>query len=400
VTLQRRVFLAGIGGAASLATPQMANASPSAIGPGINVRDYGAVGDGLADDAPALQAAIRAAEATLPRGFVSIPHGVYRLNSGLVFTQHSTGLIGDRNGTWLNYDGDDANAIEITCGGGTRLENLRLTKIGGSGVNGIAFHYTDVATTNYQNTLCNVAVIDFTTGNGVDFSGSECGLFDGVQATNCGVGFYCGINPSGGGGAINNVFQRCRAQSCRTSAWDINHCDGTTFMGCQALLSGVGDPDTPQFVMRGRCRGNIFWALDVENPTGTPHRGIGLECSGTEHIVNLFSYGLDCGVHLSGATGCVVLGGKYASVSTPVQISASSIGNTILDANSANIADSSEVGSNIIFSKFGLRSPQGSTGNRPPASSAGAGAMWFDTSLGKPVWSDGSAWHDASGAPQ
>jgi hypothetical protein len=38
------------------------------------------------------------------------------------------------------------------------------------------------------------------------------------------------------------------------------------------------------------------------------------------------------------------------------------------------------------------------TGSRPSASTAGAGAMIFDTTLGKPCWSTGSAWVDATGA--
>lgn len=35
--------------------------------------------------------------------------------------------------------------------------------------------------------------------------------------------------------------------------------------------------------------------------------------------------------------------------------------------------------------------------NRPSASAAGAGAMMFDTTLDRPIWSNGSAWVDASG---
>lgn len=38
------------------------------------------------------------------------------------------------------------------------------------------------------------------------------------------------------------------------------------------------------------------------------------------------------------------------------------------------------------------------TGSRPAAGTAGAGAMIFDTTLGKPIWSTGSAWVDATGA--
>lgn len=38
------------------------------------------------------------------------------------------------------------------------------------------------------------------------------------------------------------------------------------------------------------------------------------------------------------------------------------------------------------------------TGSRPNAATAKAGAMFFDTTLGKPIWSTGSAWVDATGA--
>jgi hypothetical protein len=37
------------------------------------------------------------------------------------------------------------------------------------------------------------------------------------------------------------------------------------------------------------------------------------------------------------------------------------------------------------------------TSNRPAASDAGVGASMFDTTLGRPIWSDGSQWIDASG---
>ena len=37
------------------------------------------------------------------------------------------------------------------------------------------------------------------------------------------------------------------------------------------------------------------------------------------------------------------------------------------------------------------------TGSRPSASTAGAGAMVFDTTLNKPIWSDGTNWRDATG---
>jgi hypothetical protein len=41
--------------------------------------------------------------------------------------------------------------------------------------------------------------------------------------------------------------------------------------------------------------------------------------------------------------------------------------------------------------------PHGATSYRPSATSVGIGFQWFDTTLHKPVWSDGTAWRDATG---
>jgi hypothetical protein len=39
----------------------------------------------------------------------------------------------------------------------------------------------------------------------------------------------------------------------------------------------------------------------------------------------------------------------------------------------------------------------GTTANRPAASSVGAGGEYYDTTLSKPIWSDGTTWRDAVG---
>jgi hypothetical protein len=45
-----------------------------------------------------------------------------------------------------------------------------------------------------------------------------------------------------------------------------------------------------------------------------------------------------------------------------------------------------------------IRTGRAATGSRPAAATVGSGAMFFDTTLGKPIWSTGSAWVDATGA--
>lgn len=44
-----------------------------------------------------------------------------------------------------------------------------------------------------------------------------------------------------------------------------------------------------------------------------------------------------------------------------------------------------------------IRTGRDTTGNRPAASGVGAGAMFYDTTLSKPIWSNGSVWKDATG---
>lgn len=44
-----------------------------------------------------------------------------------------------------------------------------------------------------------------------------------------------------------------------------------------------------------------------------------------------------------------------------------------------------------------LRTGADITANRPSASAAGSGSMFYDTTLSKPIWSDGTTWRDATG---
>lgn len=44
-----------------------------------------------------------------------------------------------------------------------------------------------------------------------------------------------------------------------------------------------------------------------------------------------------------------------------------------------------------------FRTGSGTTVQRPSATTVGAGAMYFDTTVGTPIWSTGTAWVDATG---
>lgn len=44
-----------------------------------------------------------------------------------------------------------------------------------------------------------------------------------------------------------------------------------------------------------------------------------------------------------------------------------------------------------------FKTGQPDTANRPAAATAGPGAMVYDVTLGKPIWSNGTVWRDAAG---
>lgn len=54
-------------------------------------------------------------------------------------------------------------------------------------------------------------------------------------------------------------------------------------------------------------------------------------------------------------------------------------------------------GTQILISDSYLRSRVLTTVSRITAAAAGAGSFYYDTTLGKPVWSDGTNWRDAAG---
>lgn len=98
-------------------------------GPWIDVRAYGAKGDGVTDDTAAIQAAIDALG--FPGGTVYLPGLFYRITSTLYWNKSGVrfvGAAGTDGSTRLRWDGA-AGGIMIAVGGaayGTRIEGLEM----------------------------------------------------------------------------------------------------------------------------------------------------------------------------------------------------------------------------------------------------------------------------------
>ncbi|MCO4276552.1 right-handed parallel beta-helix repeat-containing protein [Pseudarthrobacter sp. HLT3-5] len=154
----------------------------------LNVKDYGAAGDGVADDSPPLQAALNAA---LPDSTIFFPSGRYRLVSGLTSASPRVHLTGSGiiradtpEMTMLTVTGPGTTASIHFDGGNKAAVGARVTAAGCQLVDGLLENFrseaggatairveTEGGVLIERNVIANVtAVGDKVTGNSVGAS--------------------------------------------------------------------------------------------------------------------------------------------------------------------------------------------------------------------------------------
>ena len=95
-----------------------------------NVKDYGAVGDGSTFDAPAIQAAINAAQSTVSGGRIYFPPGIYNTRTTTIsITSLAVVLEMADPGTYIKYGGT-GYAISFSLAGATQIHSCGLLLVG------------------------------------------------------------------------------------------------------------------------------------------------------------------------------------------------------------------------------------------------------------------------------
>lgn len=124
----------------------------------VNVKDFGAVGDGVTDDTAAIQAAITA---TTTGKSIYFPSGTYSFSSQLVFNTNKIGIQGDGSSTtFLKYTGSNTTNDIIVVGDGiSQIVNIIISGFtiysSTSMTGGFAFHLKKICRSNLNDVIVN-----------------------------------------------------------------------------------------------------------------------------------------------------------------------------------------------------------------------------------------------------
>lgn len=215
----------------------------------VNVRDFGAVGNGVADDTAAIQAALNYAETK--SGTVFVPFGTYKCTSSLLVK--SISIIGEGTDVFAKgasvFDftsaNSDINAVVVSSGTSNRLdgvaiENIQIWRSSSSptaGSGSIGIKLVGVIGFNIKNVLTN----GFDIGSYIT-STSTGGVCSG------GIMEMCRFENNGTAGmkndaCIESVFLRCKFGVANYCIWILSDginpysCNGNQWIGGTAIAN-------------------------------------------------------------------------------------------------------------------------------------------------------------------
>lgn len=376
------------------------NAQPTSV----KQASYGAVGDGVADDTTAIQNALN----DTISNHVFFPAGTYN-HTGLTLRSQMQ-LEGER-GTILKYT-PTGTGIGID---GRDFSNVRLR--------GLNIQYSS---TTYTGKLLHI--------------GKNAAVPFGFTIENCN---FAGSTSSANGatlievnGLLESTIRQCSLGYCNVGI-DSTGANLTNVITISGLVTSSTQATTAWIQSNGNSQAWRIEQCAFEPITGTAPGGIVFTSNGAQGITILNNYFGDntaAGNWISVAQmlGLSIIGNRInvGSNATGIVFTANtSLGVTII----GNYFDGSAGGVPIDFGTttgneefyilgngkptgvtplvigtkptvrslidngIGTQGPRGVTGSRPSAVNGGVGTTYYDTTLSKPIWSDGTVWRDAAG---
>lgn len=205
---------------------------------GVNIKDYGAIGDGTTDDTAAINNAITALGAN--GGRLLVPAGNYRVE-GTINLVDGLVIQGESSRRSRFYKPNDGNLLVGVDTDRFTLRDIFLVGPGQGVGNGNALTITRSSLDAL--TAIDLLQVNITSfgGDGIDIDGPLANTFDRVYVTAVGgTGIY--LHHSGTGGATSSTLSNCFVAGAATGFWF----DESNYM---ALLGCASDDTTTAYRM-------------------------------------------------------------------------------------------------------------------------------------------------------
>lgn len=293
-----------------------------------NVRDFGAVGNGVANDTTPIQTAINAASA-VGGGIVFLPAGVYNVTATLLIQASGVSLVGVAN-MYFTDVGSYTNGSEIFWSGGVGgpivkfapIEGAAAQALKGNRVENLYIRGTSTATIGLQliavqggrfsNVFileCTVADLDLNVAttlgeNRGTFRNTFTGLFlrnvNGAGQSGIGIRMDGDQNGAPSANVNANNFENVSINYTNGQGILINNADSNRFFGC--IMGRLGGGTGIGLELAGSnlsdgcvARANTFWAFEA-GLGGVIARATALTFASRDNTV--FEYSLENGAPL------------------------------------------------------------------------------------------------------